>query len=149
MATEYLTVLPPHELLEAELDRTRCMLSRRDAIHSPRKTAARKRRHEDERSLSGSYISKRHGLSLINLALKTRECTVCDVGYERCGYTGMSPPGAPDTRFGAPGQGGRRQAVRRSLGHRQKGTGNLARAGPGGSRMDGTPCTKAPAAHAA
>ena len=44
MATEYLTALPPHELLEAELDRTRRILSRRDAMRRPRKTAASKRR---------------------------------------------------------------------------------------------------------
>ena len=43
MATEYLTALPPHELLEAELDRTRLILSRRDAMRSPKKTAASKR----------------------------------------------------------------------------------------------------------
>jgi predicted nuclease of restriction endonuclease-like (RecB) superfamily len=42
MATEYLTALPPHELLEAELDRTRRILSRRAA--QPKKTAARKKR---------------------------------------------------------------------------------------------------------
>jgi hypothetical protein len=44
MATEYLTVLPPHELLEAELDRTRRILSSRDALRCPKKTAARKKR---------------------------------------------------------------------------------------------------------
>ncbi len=44
MATEYLTALPPHELLEAELERTRRILSSRDAMRSPKKTAARKRR---------------------------------------------------------------------------------------------------------
>ena len=42
MATEYLTALPPHELLEAELDRTRRILSRRDVMRS--QTAARKKR---------------------------------------------------------------------------------------------------------
>jgi predicted nuclease of restriction endonuclease-like (RecB) superfamily len=44
MATEYLTALPPHELLEAELERTRRILSHRDAMRSPKKTTARKRR---------------------------------------------------------------------------------------------------------
>jgi predicted nuclease of restriction endonuclease-like (RecB) superfamily len=44
MAAEYLTALPPHELLEAELERTRRILSHRDAMRSPRKIAARKRR---------------------------------------------------------------------------------------------------------
>ena len=42
MATEYLTALPPHELLEAELERTRRILSRRDVLRS--QTAARKKR---------------------------------------------------------------------------------------------------------
>jgi hypothetical protein len=37
MATEYLTALPPQELLEAELERTRRILSRRDAMLSPKK----------------------------------------------------------------------------------------------------------------
>jgi hypothetical protein len=44
MATEYLTALPPQELLEAELDRTRRILTGRDVMGSPKKTAARKRR---------------------------------------------------------------------------------------------------------
>ena len=44
MAPEYLTALPPHELLEAELDRTRRILSHRDAMRSPKKTTASKRR---------------------------------------------------------------------------------------------------------
>jgi hypothetical protein len=44
MATEYLTALPPHELLEAELDRTRRILTSRDAMRSPKKTTASKRR---------------------------------------------------------------------------------------------------------
>jgi predicted nuclease of restriction endonuclease-like (RecB) superfamily len=44
MATEYLTALPPQELLEAELDRTRRILTGRDVMRSPKKTAARKRR---------------------------------------------------------------------------------------------------------
>jgi len=44
MATESLTALPPHELLEAELDRTRRILTSRAMIHSPKKTAAREKR---------------------------------------------------------------------------------------------------------
>jgi predicted nuclease of restriction endonuclease-like (RecB) superfamily len=44
MATEYLTALPSQELLEAELDRTRRILTGRDVMRSPKKTAARKRR---------------------------------------------------------------------------------------------------------
>jgi len=44
MATEYLTALPQRELLEAELDRTRRILSSRDAMRSPKKTAASKKR---------------------------------------------------------------------------------------------------------
>jgi predicted nuclease of restriction endonuclease-like (RecB) superfamily len=44
MATEYLTALPPHELLEAELDRTRRILTSRNAMRSPKKTTASKRR---------------------------------------------------------------------------------------------------------
>ena len=45
MATEYLTALPQRELLEAELDRTRRILSSRDAMRSRKKTAARKKRN--------------------------------------------------------------------------------------------------------
>ena len=44
MATEYLTALPPHELLEAELDRTRRILTSRDVLRSQKKAAARKKR---------------------------------------------------------------------------------------------------------
>jgi predicted nuclease of restriction endonuclease-like (RecB) superfamily len=44
MATEYLTALPPHELLEAELDRTRHLLTSRAAMHSLKQTSARKKR---------------------------------------------------------------------------------------------------------
>ena len=57
-----------------------------------------------------------------------------DVRYERRCYTGTGPPGAPETCFGAPGRGGRCRAIRRSRGHRQKGTGAPVRAGPWGSR---------------
>jgi predicted nuclease of restriction endonuclease-like (RecB) superfamily len=44
MATEYLTALPQRELLEAELERTRRLLTRRDTMRSPKKTTARKMR---------------------------------------------------------------------------------------------------------
>ena len=43
MATEYLTALPPHELLEAELDRTHRLLTSRDVLRSQKKAAARKK----------------------------------------------------------------------------------------------------------
>ena len=44
MATEYLTALPDRALLEAELERTRRLLTSRDAMRSLKKTTARKRR---------------------------------------------------------------------------------------------------------
>ncbi|HEY5866889.1 MAG TPA: PDDEXK nuclease domain-containing protein [Candidatus Tectomicrobia bacterium] len=44
MATEYLTVLPDRALLEAELERTRRLLTSREAMRRPRKTTVRKRR---------------------------------------------------------------------------------------------------------
>ena len=44
MATEYLTVLPDRALLEAELERTRRLLTSREAMRSPQKTTASKRR---------------------------------------------------------------------------------------------------------
>jgi len=44
MATEYLTALPDRALLEAELERTRRLLTSREAMRSPQKTTVRKRR---------------------------------------------------------------------------------------------------------
>jgi hypothetical protein len=44
MATEYLTALPQRALLEAELERTRRILTSRDTMRSPKKTSASKRR---------------------------------------------------------------------------------------------------------
>src|SRR6516165_11104887 len=43
-ATEYLTALPGRALLEAELERTRRLLTSRDAMRSLKKATARKRR---------------------------------------------------------------------------------------------------------
>ena len=59
MATEYLTALPPHELLEAELDRTRRILSQSRCDAQSKKDNSKKEAH-----MSLSNLFPAHGWML-------------------------------------------------------------------------------------